>query len=769
MQGKHLIWAGVATVSAFALFSPGVASAQASSVAAQSDADSDEEIVVSARRREESLQDVPIAVTAFSGETLEERGVADLRDLANVTPAFSWGNGFGTSLGGVATIRAQAQAEPQMSLDPSVGFYIDDVYLARQSGVLATLFDIQRVEVLKGPQGTLFGRNTPGGAVVVITNQPRLGVFEGNATVSAGDYDAARVQGALNIPIGDSVALRIGGSHSEHSGYSRSSFLNEELEDENIDAWRAQALFQLSPDASFTLAYNASRADQAGVNYYLTEVDPAGLANFLTGGLFTATLAGLSDPRDNPIDAVNYEVLDTQSLAGTFNLDFSGMNLRVIAAHREMFSDVGYDNDGTPATILHLVENSVDQEQSSFEARLSGEGFDSRLNWITGVYYINETGRDIVTFNQFGAALGTFDAEIENIAYSVFAQGDYSFTDRWSATLGLRLGHDERGVVGRHTTDILAGPGAGLTVCQFEVGTGINVDEATGGCRSDASAEFDNYAYQIGLNYQATDDLLFYVTHRRGYRSGVINERATEAAGQAPFDPEVILDLEAGVKSSWRSGDWRGIANLAVYYSRFSDRQISFTDFTPAGGATTVIEAAAEAHTSGFELELAAHYSDWLDLWAGVAHTSPEYDEFSRRASSTFPTGLDVSGQVVANTPNWQYNVGGRITHALGRQFGSLFGQVDYQYTGEQQFGFNPRPSAGDDGHGILNVSTGLEDIHSGRARLTLFVRNALDEDYVAQALSLGFTGDPGTAAFGYATASLGPPRTYGVELAVRF
>ncbi|MGH6617143.1 TonB-dependent receptor [Sphingomonas sp.] len=738
-------------------------------------ASGDGDIIVTARRREENLQKSPVAVTAFSGAQLESRGITNVQELANVTPGLSMASALGSTLGGTAAIRSQSQPETsEMSLDPSVGFYVDDVYIARQNGIFPGLFDIQSVQTLKGPQGTLFGRNTTGGAVLVTTRQPELGVVGGFGKVMIGNYDARLYQGGVNLPLGDNIAIRAGGSINRRDGFARGILTGHQFENEHNEAYRLQALFRISDSTRLTLAYNGAHADQGGVAYFLTEVDtnPAtGIANSISIGQAAAAggsvsgftsladvLARQTDPRRINSTAGAFEKLRTNQVAATLDFKIGETSGKIIAAHRHLISLSAYDQDASPFSLLGLDHVDMREKQDSAELRFNGTSLGGSLDWIAGAYYMRETGNDLVVFEQLGLSQATLDSDIRNETYSAFVQADYKFTSKLSATAGIRVGRDNRRMENRHTT--LTPPN--IVGCQLD--PAINLDLATGGCRSFAKAGFTQYAYQLGLTYQANDRLLLYATTKRGFRSGVLNERAVEAATQAPLKPEVIYDFEAGAKLSWSATpDLRGYLNSAVYYSIFNNRQISFSDITPAFVATTVIESAKRAHTWGFEVEAGVNYSDWLSLTASVAHTDPKYDVFTRRT-----TGIDVSGQAVSNTPKWQYALGARVSQPLG-SIGRGFLQADYAYTGRQFFGFSPRPSVSDPGHGLLNLSAGIDKIGDHNIAVHGFVKNATNKTYLANAVNTGFFGEASQAFFGMALGALGAPRTYGVEVSFDF
>ncbi|EEF24512.1 conserved hypothetical protein, partial [Ricinus communis] len=404
-----------------------------------------EEVTVTARRREEQIQEVPLAITALTGEALEKAGVQGVEDLRFRAPALQVSpSPFGSAVPGY-TIRGQRQLESIITQDPSVGIYVDEVVQQRPHGTNQGFFDIQSVQVLKGPQGTLFGRSTTGGAVLIKSNTPELGAAKGELGVSVGNYNAVTTDAMANIPAGPDLAFRIAGQFTHHDGYTDNITTGKEQDDDNTRAIRLSMLANITDALQNTLILSTFHSDNNGTAFKLTRVNP-NLGAGAIGRLLGPTLNTLNGEDFHTVagNYVGLEDVDTSDVANTTTYDFSGMTLKNILGYRYVDSDVAFDYDGAPANYFQS-RNFLRSYQFSDELQLLGKAFDDSVDWITGLYYFNEFGRD--TQNSLLAGTRANDGKAENTSKSVFAHATWHLPwldKKLSFTAGARYTEDER-------------------------------------------------------------------------------------------------------------------------------------------------------------------------------------------------------------------------------------------------------------------------------------------------------------------------------------
>lgn len=716
--------------------------------AAVSDGAGMEDIVVTARRREERLQDVPVAVTAISGDELASRSIQQVLDLNRVVPGFTASQGgFG---GGVPrfTIRGQVQFEQLITLDPSVGVYFAEVIQARAHGTSAAFFDLAAVEVLRGPQGTLFGRNTTGGAVLLSprTATDRLGGYV-NATF--GNYDTVIVEGAVNIPLADGLALRLAGRVADRDGYTYSPAADRYFDDEDNQSWRAT--LRWSPSANFTntLILNGYHANEQGTGWRLTGFAPN--SAFGARPELVAFVANAGNRRIAGNEGtVRGSYADVIGLANTTTLDVGNVTIKNIFGYRRVESrSDNTDFDGSPFFIYFAPEN-LEERQYSNEFQILGTAFSDRLDWIVGAYYFRESGNQtqrstIVTIPQDLVRTGF----VRNESKSVFAQGnfDLGFLEGLSLTAGARYTWDDRRLqqFGRNLlNNNCSSPLASQPTC---IGPVFEED-------------FGAFTYTLGLDWKIDADRLLYIAHRRGYRSGGFNLRANTAAQFQPFNPELVRDVEVGFKADWDIGGTRLRTNLAAYYQWYSNiqRNITFIDPGTASLVTTVVNAAT-AHVSGFEAEVRWRPIRNLEIGGHLAHSRLRYDKFEQVLAGGVVQ--DLSANRIGFAPEWTGGAMVRYTQPLASDAGSLAFQADlYSQSSMQLQDFNVVGGISQP-YTLVNFRLEWNDILGTRFSAAAYLRNAFDE--------IHYTGGIAINGLGPITKNYGPPRTFGLEIRIPF
>ncbi len=660
---NRILLSTVAPVAAFAI--SGAAHAQAAQVGAQTQSESDAssggiaDIVVTARRQSENLQTVPVAVTALSTEKLEERQVLQVTDLARTAPSLSIGTG-GTGPATIVylAIRGQAQNSPNSYSDAAVGIYIDGVYVGRPMVGNLGFLDAAGAEVLRGPQGTLFGRNTTGGALNLTTQQPKLDITEGYMKVGFGNYSQKAVEGVVNLPLTDELGVRVAGRYNDRSGY----FPNLSTGGANggiKGEYYARGSLKWAP-SSVPLTLNLSgdymNYRDTGNPVAVSAINPAGpMASFYgisqgvrsgaipgaapiplsaTFSVPASTFANFSQGPIGPITQylntefataaqqatllsrdwrVNYSAPFTGVKAiddsGTFNeaYSFSG-NLSVDVGDLTVKSITGYRNSNTTSNLDLLGTNTgagafvstYKQHQFSEELQISGKT--GNLQYIFGGIYFREAGTEQSSSSIFYAtpiATGgdnTFGSFVST-SKGLFAQLYYNVSDAVRLTGGLRYTWDTREIDRQGTTPFIPRPGQVLT-CQ----AGVNAGKPTptgkaapnSGCHDTASAGFKYPAWTAGIDIKLSPDIFVYAKTSGASNSGGFNARPVPPPYSSSFKPEAVRDIEAGIKGEFFDRHLR--TNLAVFHAWQSDVQrIINATFVDSTGATRLTQFVTNA------------------------------------------------------------------------------------------------------------------------------------------------------------------------------
>jgi iron complex outermembrane receptor protein len=602
----NLTWwpAAVCSVALLAVGAADTAMADVEDVSAQPTL---EETLVTARRREERLIDTPIAVTAISSLEISRRNLKDLADIARLVPnmAFDLGTGStGSASNAQIFIRGIGQQDFLFTSDPGVGLYVDGVYFARGTGVVMDMVDLERIEVLRGPQGTLFGKNTVGGAINITSRKPNPDSRSFMAQATVGDRDRFDVQAAVNLPlVKDTLSLRVSGSSRNQDGYVDRIEVGDELGDTDSLYGRAQLRWTPSDTLSLDFSADVTRKRESSAPEELVDVRPEDPGNILLGvwNVLVAPRLGpgiqmdrryLSDEYESQATGPNFSDFDMCGVSLTVNKDFDDeLSFKSITAYRDQDSQFAGDTDHSPLVYTE-TNNDNAHDQFSQEFQLSGLSMDGRLDWVVGAFYMKEEGSD--TFDTFlGSGLydaleafplpllpltpdaicppppGTFqpcaggsnnpvnigldldvliydDIEIES--YALFGEANYAFSDRLTMTAGLRYSDDEK----TFTTSLYRKNAGVVTVPPTKV-----------------SDSWDDLVPRLGLKYELRKDAMIYASATGGYKSGGFNGRATSLAEIGSFDPEEVWSYEAGTKVVWPDRQL-GI-NAAVFFNDYTD------------------------------------------------------------------------------------------------------------------------------------------------------------------------------------------------------
>ncbi|WP_299322566.1 TonB-dependent receptor [Parasphingopyxis sp.] len=725
-------------------------------------------IIVTARRREETLQETPLSITAFDSDALIDRGITELSGIGDFTPnlVFDQGNGnTGGSTSSQIFIRGIGQADFLFTTEPGVGIYVDGVYLPRSIGSIMDLIDLERVEILRGPQGTLFGKNSVGGAINITTQRPQYD-FGGRASATYGSFDRIDVNGSITAPlVADRLAASLAFSSRERDGYVRRVNDGSRLGGTNSAGFRGQLLWEPADNFELHITGDYTRKREDSIANTLIDVDQSGSLIGLYNALVAPALGTIYDDRFVPDDpfvsfgtGFNQSDLDQWGIAATATLDLDGATFKSITAYREQDAIFGQDSDHSP---LRFFEQSVvdRQEQFSQEFQLSGTAIDDRLDWVVGAMYFHETG-----FNEYRIlfAPGLFDAlealppgvipglggagnpvhpsldfdglltsEIDSDSYSAYGHFSFDVTDRFSISGGLRYTSDEKDFTSRF--DRLS---AGVTTHDVDTGDSWNA-----------------WTPRIGIEYDWSDDLMTYASVARGFKSGGFNGRpTTEFVARTPFAPEFVWTYEAGFNSMF--ADRRVILNGAAFYSDYTNLQLLSVTSDPQGGIVALVENAGKARIVGFELELTAMPVPGLRFDAGLGYLDAEYRQLDASVTS-----ITLDDDLV-KTPEWSFSIGAQYTADLSDDW-QLMLRADYAYRSTVQHVPDNNPLLEQSGYGLLNarIAFGPSD---ESWELAVFGTNLTDELYIANGLSQADT-------LGTTDVTYGRPREWGVSLSARF
>lgn len=717
--------------------------------------DSIETVVVTSQRREQRLQDVPLSVTSISGAELTRLQIPDVKGLSAQAPSLLITDTPVGKNNMIIGMRGISPTSISSNNDPTVGVYVNGVYYARTAGANSALVDMESVEVIRGPQGTLFGRNTIGGALNLTTKAPTK-VLEGKASVGVGNYGQKTLTGVLNIPLAEKVAVRLVADALRHDGYGRSAALGERLGTEDREYLRASLRANPFQDLQVDLYYDKFKSDAASQVWVLHYFDPAiaspalaPLAAYVKDGGYTSQ-AGFNP--DNTVD------VDTASATLRFGTDLA--TFKSITAYRHLLSISGYDLDATPIFVNQLQRYGVSGNQFTQELQAYGETLDDRLEWITGLYYFKEALLDssLVTSPSGANTLGRLNEfSSGQKSASVFGQLTYSLSPQLRATAGARYVSDKRSInyfAPRYIVQTGARL-AGATGCPL-IAAGLD----QGGCHYAPSDQSFKYVpWTLGLDFKPDADTLLYGKLSRGFRSGGFQPAgATNAFGYQPFDKEQVLSTEIGGKFMLFQKKLR--LNLAAYVAKYEDIQQIVPKFPP-GGTTTVSSVlnAGKASVKGLEVD-----AQWrvgtLNLTAGLGLVDPEFTSGPYQGLP-FVTSAKTNYTLAADYP---------LATALGKlnlhmDYNSRSKVIFFQPVNTTTAVFTPLTAGQIDSNtqpsfGLLAAMASLE-LKDHRTRVSLWGKNLTDEYYHARSNSF--------YTQGYNNQTPGDPRTFGLTVDYRF
>ncbi|MFB0613756.1 TonB-dependent receptor [Aurantiacibacter poecillastricola] len=754
----------------------------------------DSVIVVTARRREESLQEAPVAISAFSAEVLQDRQIQQTSDLERITPSLQFkpaGQLSGNSASSVVFIRGVGQLDPTAAVDPGVGIYIDEVYVGRAVGGTIDFGDIESVEVLRGPQGTLFGRNTIGGAILVRTREPEFGELSARGRFRIGEYDLVEGFAAVNLPISDTIAARVSGGFRNRDGYVIRAFDGLDLGNEDSVTVNGALRFEPSPDFELQLRADYTKRDENGAPFVFAGINenaPVPAIVSVAAGCPGATIPFAPlQPGDPRFGAPNVPLIDDARCAndfqalgnftnggtadvlstsevwgvsGTATLDLSdSLLLKSITAYRSTESRGIRDADNTPFLII-TTDVGGESEQFSQELQLQYDG--GPLNGILGAYYFDEDTFERATvplsFPPSPPVIGSILAggpgsrdlqlsDLETRSWAVFGEASYEVTDALELSGGLRYTEDRKTFRG--------------TVLNLFPGTLPDPDPLPDRAIPDGGPLFiyptpneETFSALTGsasIAYEVAPWLNTYASYSRSFKSGGFNTRYNAPPPgfePVPFDEETVDSYEIGAKME--AGDFR--LNLAAFQADYGNIQLVFRQ-----GVVPLLFNAGEARIRGFEAEASYRpYDSGLFVDAGMSILD---DEILSITAVPGATATVQPGDELPLTPSFQGNFAIGYEFELNDRF-ALTPQFDGSYTSDVVFITGSVPEIEQEGYFVANASIQLEI--DDRYEVQAGVINLFDKEYLIQ-------GNASLGTLGYAEKIYARPQSWYVQLSAEF
>ncbi len=702
-----------------------------------------EEITVTAQKRAQSLQSVPIAITAISGEDMREADIHTLDDIAVQTPGFFMGSfnkgqpqlyirGIGSNADGAGS-------------DTSVVTFLDEVYIGRAAGAVFDLFDLDRVEVLRGPQGTLFGKNAIGGAVSMHTTKPS-DTYYGRAELTVGNLSAFVARALVSGPITDNVFGKVSASFRSRDGFVESVITGKEMSDQGNGGIRGTLLFEARDDVEIQVTADYNRSEETGNGRILVADDNPATPDILVGLANMIDPAAANDYTKTFADNQGYADTEIGGLSGRVDWDVGGGTFTSITAYR--MSEYR-NSDDIPAWSIAAADvidadTFIDEEADQFsqEFRFAGTAMNERLNWVGGFYYLREDVNRTEDTQVFvgataGSPLGFSRSSQDNTTDSLSVFGDFTFdfNDEFSVIVGGRYTSEEKDIRQVGVTPL---------VIVHTINESYDVT---------ANESWNAFTPRVVLQWQATDELFFYGSYAEGFKSGGFEGTASSAiAARTPFDQEEAKAFEVGAKLELLDNRLR--LNVAGFTTDYTDLQVLVRKPAFPGDPLGIVitENAADATSNGLELEFDAIFSDSFSISGTYTYLDATYDNYLE------PNGIDNAGNRLRNAPENAFNLIAKYTKELAN--GGVLG-VRYDYFHSDEAFQDPReePGAAKPAYDLSNLRVSYRSAGDDW-EIALWGRNLFDEEYLTHNFPLQPFGNPGT---------VGAPLTYGVTATFDF
>lgn len=704
-----------------------------------------EEVVVTAERRAENLQEVPNAITALSADTVERSDIHDLTDIATRIPGLTF-SPFSPGQNIVA-LRGASSNDDGAGTDNSVAVFVDDVYLGRVSNINPEMFDIERVEVLRGPQGTLYGKNTIGGAINVVSTRPNMEEFEGKIRLNLGNYQRRDIAGLISGPLGEGWAGKASFSYRNREGWVNNVYLNKKQKDDNVQAFRGQLLYSAEDfEALFSADFNRLDIEDMARTPIATGEpgDPAFWAAPVPGSYADLCAGQGADCSAGPIDG--YAKRDAWGVSVKLNWNVEAGELISITAYRENEADWNMDSTGTPMSplppLFNQINDDIFDQTNQFTQELRWvSSIGENIDFVTGLWYLSEeTDRtecfdnDVMTSDctptADNGATDWYRQVNQTTSYAAFGQFDWTFAPQWELTVGGRYSADTKEI----DNDAIAG--------DFVV---INQTFS-----NSVSENWSAFTPKLSLAYFPNDNTTIYSAASWGFKSGGFAAAPQGIEFTEPLDQEEALNYEIGLKTDIAS-NFR--LNAALFSTDYQDLQIqTFGPLTAAAAfGTFQTFNAGDAQIQGLEMEATWVLTEQLTLSGFYALQDSEFGD-TNIPGTAFP---DQSGQDLIRAPDSKFNINGDYIQRLanGSELGINF---SWRYTGDQRGELEPW---------AVQPEFELFDARlswtssSGALELALWGKNLGNEEYISHVYTIASS----------VVAVFGDPRMYGATLTARF
>lgn len=747
-----------------------------------------EEIVVTAQKREQKLLDVPIAVTAIGSQELVRSGATDLRDLQALTPSLNITTNNNDATTAAIRIRGIGTTGNNPGFEGAVGTFVDGIYRSRSGVALTELYDLKRVEVLRGPQGTLFGKNTSVGALNVITNEPEF-QFGANAQIEGGNYNLTSGRAAITGPVGNKVAVRLAGFLTRRDGWQHNVTNGTDASDRNRFGGRGQILFKPSGTFSFKITADYYQANETGSAAPFTSNPGAPIGTVLTA--FGARYFVPPRPFEGQF-AINQPLKQNTNdwgIAGEMNWKLGFATLTNIAAYRQFQNYVNFDSDFSGADFLGPRNEVFNVKQFSEELRLAGRvddmgGFGHALNWLIGGYFAKEQigdSQSTVYGQRFGSVVsalsgGGIPAALyppgaggqrflfaqDGTTWSFFTHETWEVTPKLSVTGGVRYNHESKTGSGRLTyADNVPGPGCFLNSGNPTLNGLIN--NLCPAYNFDGKTSESELTGTGSLSYKWTDQVTTFFSYSHGYKAGGINldrgaggyivspiTGAAQPRLDPTFKPEFSDNYEVGLKTQFG----RTTVNFAAFYTDFSDFQLN--TFTGLGFIVSNVKA---VNSKGVELEVATNPFKWLALTGGGSYVIAKYGD--ELATDPVAANRPLAGRIITNAPRLTLNGSATFTKDIPATIFASFLRLEASYHSALNTGSDLAAQKAQGPVFLTNGRLGLT-ADQGKYELSVWARNIFNREYKTLVIDSPFQ----TGGF---NSWIGEPRTYGVTARLNF
>lgn len=676
-----------------------------------------EEVLVTAERRLQSVQDVPIAVSAYGEELIEKLQLDDTLDLINVVPNLFGGSNTGLGTANMYYLRGQGNDESISTFDPPVGTYVDDVYITRQNANNFALLDVERIEVLRGPQGTLYGRNTTGGAISMVMRKPGeelSGYIEGGV----GRWSRKMVRGSIDLPLSDKVLTKLSFFTDENDGYLKNLSNGKDYNSNDTTGFRAAVRLLISDTATWDISVDGGNAEVANIHGFLSGDDRISTSKITDGlpGIDTKGKYGNDVDTLNIISNLGWEVA-----GGTANFIYGNRSIEQKYLLNFPLAEAFPD--------FFVIDNDSEHDMQSLELKWAGSVMDDRVFVTTGVYYMDEENttdwRDFLDLAAVGvpvppstAFLTLADRVMQNDteSFAVYAQAEIKIGEKGTLTVGGRYTDEEKtiGFTGTVTTEGMEA--AGIPTTQSET----------------------KFTPRVAYAHNVNDDMMVYASVTNGFKSGGWNARSGSSGGVYDFGPENIWAYEVGMRADWLDGRLR--TNLTAFYTDLEDLQT-----TAAYEGAFVTTNAGGLEVTGFEAEITALPTDNWQIFASLGLQDTKYVDLPGGCvapnTDLAAYAVDCSVADPKRSPDETFTLGTSVDIALGSFTLTPTAMLRYigeNYTGTRNTGYNGSTT-------LFNAGVKLTGAADSRWEINLECKNCSDEEFVQSNLFVEYYNIPMT------------------------